>query len=71
MSDVAGNAVLRAEYPALPEALWKAAPQQLRNMASLGGNLLQRTRRNYFRHSARPTRATSAPPARAARRKRG
>ena len=38
-----------AEYPALSESLWRAASQQLRNMASLGGNLLQRTRCAYFR----------------------
>jgi xanthine dehydrogenase YagS FAD-binding subunit len=50
MSDVAADARLRAEYPALSESLWKAASQQLRNMASLGGNLLQRTRCAYFRN---------------------
>jgi xanthine dehydrogenase YagS FAD-binding subunit len=37
------------DYPALSESLWKAASQQLRNMASVGGNLLQRTRCAYFR----------------------
>lgn len=52
MSDVAEDARLVREYPALSEALWKAASQQLRNMASLGGNLLQRTRCSYFRHGA-------------------
>ncbi|MBL6082622.1 xanthine dehydrogenase family protein subunit M [Belnapia sp. T18] len=49
MSDVAADSRLVAEYPALSESLWKAASQQLRNMASLGGNLLQRTRCAYFR----------------------
>ena len=49
MSDVAADPRLVADYPALSEALWKAASQQLRNMASLGGNLLQRTRCAYFR----------------------
>jgi xanthine dehydrogenase YagS FAD-binding subunit len=49
MSDVAADPRLVAEYPALSESLWKAASQQLRNMASLGGNLLQRTRCAYFR----------------------
>jgi xanthine dehydrogenase YagS FAD-binding subunit len=49
MSDVAADPRLVREYPALSEALWKAASQQLRNMASLGGNLLQRTRCAYFR----------------------
>jgi xanthine dehydrogenase YagS FAD-binding subunit len=49
MSDVAADPKLVREYPALSESLWKAASQQLRNMASLGGNLLQRTRCAYFR----------------------
>src|SRR5687768_8007697 len=43
MSDVASHPVVMREYPALSESLWKAASQQLRNMASVGGNLLQRT----------------------------
>lgn len=50
MSDAAEDARLQAEFPILSEALWKAASQQLRNMASLGGNMLQRTRCSYFRH---------------------
>jgi xanthine dehydrogenase YagS FAD-binding subunit len=49
MSDVAADARLVRDYPALSESLWKAASQQLRNMASVGGNLLQRTRCAYFR----------------------
>lgn len=49
MSDVAADGCLARDYPALSEALWMAASQQLRNMASLGGNLLQRTRCPYFR----------------------
>jgi xanthine dehydrogenase YagS FAD-binding subunit len=49
MSDVAADQHLVRNYPVLSEALWKAASQQLRNMASLGGNLLQRTRCAYFR----------------------
>jgi xanthine dehydrogenase YagS FAD-binding subunit len=49
MSDVAADGRLVRDYPALSESLWKAASQQLRNMASLGGNLLQRTRCAYFR----------------------
>lgn len=50
MADAAEDPRLKAEFPILSEALWKAASQQLRNMASLGGNLLQRTRCAYFRH---------------------
>nr|WP_298720979.1 xanthine dehydrogenase family protein subunit M [uncultured Steroidobacter sp.] len=49
MSDVAAHPLIVAEYPALSESLWRAASQQLRNMATLGGNLLQRTRCAYFR----------------------
>jgi xanthine dehydrogenase YagS FAD-binding subunit len=49
MSDVAADGRLMRDYPALSESLWSAASQQLRNMASLGGNLLQRTRCAYFR----------------------
>jgi xanthine dehydrogenase YagS FAD-binding subunit len=49
MSDVAADPRLMRDYPALSESLWRAASQQLRNMASLGGNLLQRTRCAYFR----------------------
>lgn len=49
MSDVATDPWLVADYPALAESLWSAASPQLRNMASLGGNLLQRTRCAYFR----------------------
>ncbi|USI73891.1 FAD binding domain-containing protein [Sphingomonas morindae] len=36
-------------YPILTESLWQGASQQLRNMAFLGGNVLQRTRCSYFR----------------------
>jgi xanthine dehydrogenase YagS FAD-binding subunit len=49
MRDLAENTALQQEYPALTESLWKAASQQLRNMATVGGNLLQRTRCSYFR----------------------
>jgi xanthine dehydrogenase YagS FAD-binding subunit len=49
MSDVAADPRLNQDYPALAESLSKAASQQLRNMASVGGNLLQRTRCSYFR----------------------
>src|SRR3954464_10699685 len=49
MSDVAGHPQIVAEYHAISESLWRAASQQLRNVATLGGNLLQRTRCVYFR----------------------
>ncbi|WP_236794324.1 xanthine dehydrogenase family protein subunit M [Amycolatopsis sp. GM8] len=41
-------------YPAISRALLLSASQQLRNMASIGGNLLQRTRCTYFRDVAMP-----------------
>ncbi|WP_083590883.1 xanthine dehydrogenase family protein subunit M [Aurantimonas sp. 22II-16-19i] len=50
MSAVAADPVVAAEYPVLSEALLKAASQNLRNMATIGGNLLQRTRCLYFRN---------------------
>ena len=47
-SDTAADARVRARYPALSEALLAGASGQLRNKASIGGNLLQRTRCPYF-----------------------
>lgn len=52
MSEVASEPAVREEYPVLSESLLKAASQQLRNMATVGGNLLQRTRCPYFRNGA-------------------
>jgi xanthine dehydrogenase YagS FAD-binding subunit len=49
MSDVAAHPEIQSNYPSIAEALLKSASQQLRNMASMGGNLLQRTRCPYFR----------------------
>jgi len=49
MSHVAADAAIRENFPAVSEALWQAASAQLRNMATIGGNLLQRTRCAYFR----------------------
>lgn len=50
MSQVATDRTLVRDYPVLTESLSKAASQQLRNMATIGGNLLQRTRCLYFRN---------------------
>lgn len=50
MSDAMEHPLVAEMFPALSESLWRAASQQLRNMASLGGNLMQRTRCSYFRH---------------------
>jgi xanthine dehydrogenase YagS FAD-binding subunit len=49
MADVAAHGRIKEGYPALSESLWKAASAQIRNMATVGGNLLQRTRCTYFR----------------------
>lgn len=54
MSDVAAHRDVRRHAPALAEALDLSASGQLRNMASIGGNLLQRTRCGYFRDVATP-----------------
>jgi xanthine dehydrogenase YagS FAD-binding subunit len=47
-SDLANDANVRARYPLLAQALVSGASPQLRNMATVGGNLLQRTRCHYF-----------------------
>jgi xanthine dehydrogenase YagS FAD-binding subunit len=49
MSDVAADARIRRDYPVIAQTLEFAASPQLRNMATLGGNVLQRTRCSYFR----------------------
>ena len=54
MSDAAWDARLRDRYPMVSESLLLAASGQLRNMATLGGNVLQRTRCWYFRDTATP-----------------
>ncbi|HSC22150.1 MAG TPA: xanthine dehydrogenase family protein subunit M [Casimicrobiaceae bacterium] len=47
-SDLANARIVRERYPLLAQALVAGASPQLRNMASVGGNLLQRTRCHYF-----------------------
>jgi xanthine dehydrogenase YagS FAD-binding subunit len=49
MSDVAVHAEVRRRFPVIAEALLFAASGQLRNMASVAGNIMQRTRCAYFR----------------------
>ena len=49
MSDVAAHPDVQRNYPVIAESLKLAASPQLRNMATLGGNVLQRTRCSYFR----------------------
>ncbi|WP_158748627.1 xanthine dehydrogenase family protein subunit M [Acidobacterium sp. S8] len=48
-SDLAWNTDVKQNYPVLSEALLAGASPQLRNMATTGGNILQRTRCYYFR----------------------
>lgn len=52
MSQVAADVRIQQHAPVISEALWRAASPQLRNMASIGGNLMQRTRCTYFRDPA-------------------
>ena len=51
-SDAANHALIREQYPLLSQALLAGASAQLRNMATVGGNLMQRTRCGYFYDTA-------------------
>jgi xanthine dehydrogenase YagS FAD-binding subunit len=51
-SDVARHPIVLRDYPVLSQALLSGASPQLRNMATTGGNLLQRTRCVYFRDTS-------------------
>jgi xanthine dehydrogenase YagS FAD-binding subunit len=53
-SDLAHHMLIQARYPVLSQALLAGASPQLRNMATTGGNILQRTRCWYFRDTATP-----------------
>src|SRR6201981_3055010 len=53
-SDLAYHPLIEKRYPLLSSAILAGASQQLRNMASTGGNLLQRTRCSYFYDTATP-----------------
>jgi xanthine dehydrogenase YagS FAD-binding subunit len=50
MGDLADNQTVASDYPALAEALHEAASPQIRNLATIGGNLCQRPRCWYFRN---------------------
>src|SRR6201994_1926675 len=54
MSDVARDGYVRERFPVITQALLLGASAQLRNMASMGGNLCQRVRCGYFRDVASP-----------------
>ncbi|HVY08167.1 MAG TPA: xanthine dehydrogenase family protein subunit M [Burkholderiales bacterium] len=53
-SDAANHPLVRTRYPLLSQAFLAGASPQLRNMASVGGNLMQRTRCYYFYDTAFP-----------------
>jgi xanthine dehydrogenase YagS FAD-binding subunit len=53
-SDLAADRMIRARYPVLSQALLSGASGQLRNLATTGGNLLQRTRCVYFQDVTTP-----------------
>lgn len=54
MATVATDRRVVGEFPAVAQALLASASPQIRNMASIGGNLLQRTRCGYFRDTETP-----------------
>jgi len=53
-SEVAGNEIVKKNYPLLSMALNAGASPQLRNMATVGGNIMQRTRCSYFYDTTMP-----------------
>src|SRR3954454_12075155 len=53
-ADVATDAAVRERFPVLSEALLAGGSGQLRNLATVGGNLLQRTRCSYFQDVSKP-----------------
>ena len=53
-SDIADNAIVKEKFPLLSMALNAGASAQLRNMATLGGNIMQRTRCTYFYDTTMP-----------------
>jgi xanthine dehydrogenase YagS FAD-binding subunit len=54
LADVADNPTIRERFPVVASALYESASPQVRNMATIGGNLLQRTRCLYFRDPTTP-----------------
>jgi xanthine dehydrogenase YagS FAD-binding subunit len=54
MTDLAADHRVRSAYPVVSQSLELSASAQLRNMATMGGNLLQRTRCFYFRDTTAP-----------------
>ncbi len=59
MSDLADHDAVKGKLPVVRQSLILAASPQIRNMATIGGNLLQRTRSTYFRHTDMPVQHAS------------
>ncbi|RBL88823.1 FAD binding domain-containing protein [Chitinophaga flava] len=53
-SEVAAHELVKTHHPLLSQALLAGASQQLRNMATIGGNMMQRTRCSYFYDTSMP-----------------
>ncbi len=51
LAEIADNATVRARYPVLADAAYEAASPQIRNLATIGGNMCQRPRCWYFRNN--------------------
>ena len=54
MTEAAAHPLVRTSFPMIAEALELSASAQLRNMATIGGNIMQRTRCTYFRDRSAP-----------------
>jgi len=54
MAEAQDHSLIKRDYPVIAESLMLAASQQIRNMASLGGNILQKTRCEYYRETSWP-----------------
>jgi xanthine dehydrogenase YagS FAD-binding subunit len=52
MAEAADHPIVQRDFPVVVQSLQLAASAQIRNMATLGGNVLQRTRCNYFRDTS-------------------
>ena len=52
--DLAAHPLVRGRYPMLAQSVLSGASGQIRNMATVGGNLLQRTRCSYFQDTSKP-----------------
>lgn len=59
MATLADHPLVNGKLPVVRQSLILAASPQIRNMATLGGNLLQRTRSAYFRHTDMPVKYES------------